>query len=141
LLTNAPRPAPAVATQLDQLGVSRDLYHGIVASGDAARAAMASGNYGRKVYHIGPARDEGFFQGVSTEDFYQGIDVARVELAEAEGMVCTGLFDDETETPEDYRAVFLEAKNRGLDLLCANPDVVVDRGEKRIFCAGALAEL
>ena len=62
-------------------------------------------------------------------------------MDQAEGIVCTGLFDDETETPDDYRALFLEAKNRGLKLLCANPDVIVDRGNKRIFCAGALAEL
>ncbi len=140
LLTNSPRPAPSVQTQLDQIGVARDLYAGIVASGDAARAAMASGGYGTKVFHIGPARDEGFFAGVDTEDFYQGTDITRVPLDQAEGMVCTGLFDDDTETPEDYRALFLEAKSRGLKMLCANPDIVVDRGDKRIYCAGALAK-
>ena len=140
LLTNSPRPSASVYTQLDQIGVPRDLYQGITASGDAARAALASGAYGSKVHHIGPARDEAFFQGVSTEDFYQGIDVTRVPLDEAEGLVCTGLFDDETETPDDYRALFLEAKNNRLKMLCANPDIVVDRGEQRIYCAGALAQ-
>lgn len=139
LLTNSPRPSASVYTQLDQIGVPRDLYNGITASGDAARAALASGTYGKKVHHIGPARDESFFQGVSTEDFYQGLDIVTVPLDQAEGLVCTGLFDDETETPDDYRALFLEAKNNGLKMLCANPDLVVDRGDKRIYCAGALA--
>lgn len=140
LLTNSPRPAPSVKTQLDEIGVAPDLYAGIVASGDAARAAMASGAYGQNVYHIGPDRDAGFFAGVETEDFYQGTDVKRVPLDQAEGMVCTGLVDDSTQTPEDYRALFLEAKSRGLKMLCANPDIVVDRGDQRIYCAGALAE-
>ena len=140
LLTNSPRPAHSVYTQLDEIGVPRDLYQGITASGDASRAALASGAYGNKVYHVGPARDEAFFQGVSTEDFYQGIDVERVNLEEAEGLVCTGLFDDSTETPDDYRALFLEGKTRGLKMLCANPDIQVDRGDKRIYCAGALAQ-
>lgn len=140
LLTNSPRPAPSVQTQLDDIGVARDLYQGIVASGDAARAAMASGAYGTNVYHIGPDRDAGFFAGVETEDFYQGTDIQRVPLDQAEGIVCTGLVDDSRETPDDYKALFLEAKSRGLKMLCANPDIVVDRGDQRIYCAGALAE-
>ncbi|GLQ36062.1 haloacid dehalogenase [Amylibacter marinus] len=139
LLTNSPRPASAVYPQLDQIGVPRDLYHGITASGDASRAALASGAFGQRVYHIGPDRDEAFFQGVDTEDFYQGLDVERVPLDLAEGVVCTGLFDDNTETPEDYREVLLNIKNRGLKMLCANPDIMVDRGDQRIYCAGAIA--
>ncbi|PIB25809.1 HAD family hydrolase [Amylibacter kogurei] len=141
LLTNSPRLGSSVVTQLDEMGVAPDLYHAVVASGDAARAAMMSGAFGQRVYHIGPARDEGFFTGVDVEDFYQGSDVVRVPLEDAEGIVCTGLFHDETETPDDYRAILLNAKNRGLALLCANPDIIVDRGEDRIYCAGALAQL
>ena len=140
LLTNSPRPATGVYPQLDHIGVPRELYDTIVASGDAARAAMASGGYGQKVYHIGPDRDHPFFDGVPEEDFYQGIDIERVRLDEADGIVCTGLFDDSTETPEDYKATLLNAKNRGLKMLCANPDVIVDRGHQRIYCAGAIAE-
>lgn len=139
LLTNSPRPSHSVYDQLDDIGVPRGLYHGIVASGDAARAAMSSGSYGTQVYHIGPARDEGFFQGVSTEDFYQGTDVTRVPLNQAQGLICTGLFDDESETPDDYTELFEQANKRGLKMLCANPDIVVDRGDRRIYCAGALA--
>lgn len=140
LLTNSPRPSQSVYLQLDQIGVSRDLYQACASSGDAARAALASGAYGKRVFALGPARDTAFYEEFSTEDFYQGIDIERVPLDQAEGIVCTGLFDDETETPDDYRAMFLQAKNQGLKMLCANPDVVVDRGDKRIFCAGALAQ-
>lgn len=139
LLTNAPRPAPIVQRQLDLLGVDRGLYDGIVASGDAARAAMASGVFGTKVYHLGPSKDDSFFENIEAEDFYKGIDIERVPLDQAESVVCTGLIDDQTETPDDYRAVLLEAKNRGLKLLCANPDIIVHFGDDLLYCAGALA--
>jgi HAD superfamily hydrolase (TIGR01459 family) len=140
LLTNSPRPSSSVYLQLDEIGVARDLYQACASSGDAARAALASGAYGKKVYALGPDRDAVFYEGFDHEDFYQGIDIERVPLDQAEGVVCTGLFDDTVDTPEDYRALFLNAKNRGLKMLCANPDIMVDRGDKRIYCAGALAQ-
>ncbi len=139
LLTNSPRPRPAVMAQLDQIGVPRDCYDDITASGDASRAAMAAGLAGTKVYHLGPKKDESFF-----DDLGDGIDVSRIRrvpLEEAEGIVCTGLFDDRTETPEDYRATLLYAKTRGMKLICTNPDIQVDYGDKRIYCAGAIAAL
>jgi HAD superfamily hydrolase (TIGR01459 family) len=136
LLTNSPRPARDVVLQLDHLGAPRTAYDLVVSSGDAAQAAMAAGQFGRRVHHIGPARDLGFF----LDDVGRPIDVERVALEEAEGVVCTGLFDDRTETPEDYRATILYAKTKGLKLLCANPDVIVDVGEQRIYCAGAIAK-
>ncbi|MEL6126745.1 MAG: TIGR01459 family HAD-type hydrolase [Pseudomonadota bacterium] len=140
LLTNSPRPAASVVEQLDGIGVDRALYSAVASSGDAAQAALASGMFGRMVYHLGPTRDEGFFASVPDNEFYDGIDIERVPLDEAESIVCTGLFDDETETPDDYRETFLYAANEGLKLLCANPDMMVDRGDKRIYCAGALAK-
>jgi HAD superfamily hydrolase (TIGR01459 family) len=136
LLTNSPRPRRDVMRQLDRLGVPADVYHDVVSSGDAAQAALAAGMVGRRVYHLGPERDLGFFM---TEDGAP-IDVERVPLEDAEGIVCTGLFDDRTETPEDYRATILYGVTRGMKLLCANPDIVVDVGESRIYCAGAIAE-
>lgn len=139
LLTNAPRPSSTVRGQLDRIGVDRALYDGIVASGDAARAALASGTFGTRVYHLGPPKDDSFFENLETEDFYQGKDIERVSLDEAESVICTGLLDDQTETPDDYRAVLLESKNRGLKLLCANPDIIVHFGNKQLYCAGALA--
>ena len=130
LLTNSPRPSPDVIRQLDAIGVGRDLYHGVISSGDAAIAEVANGTYGSQIYHLGPARDLPFFK---------TLDVTLTTQDHADAIICTGLINDETETPDDYRAALLDAKNRDLPMLCANPDIIVDRGDKRIFCAGALA--
>ena len=135
LLTNSPRPRASVKRQLESIGVPADTYDEIASSGDAAQIALAAGVVGRKVYHLGPERDLSFFT-----DENGPIDVERVPLAEAEGIVCTGMFDDLTETPDDYRLTILEGKTRDLKMLCANPDILVDIGDKRIYCAGALAQ-
>lgn len=135
LLTNSPRPAHEVARQLEGLGAPASCYDLIVSSGDAAQEALKAGRFGRRVFHIGPQRDLPFF--ADAEGRPLGAEL--VPLAEAEGVVCTGLFDDRTETPEDYRAILFEARQRGLRLLCANPDVEVDVGHRRIYCAGAIA--
>ena len=130
LLTNSPRPSPDVIRQLDAIGVTRDLYHGVISSGDAAIAEVANGTYGSQIYHLGPARDLPFFK---------TLDVTLTTQDHADAIICTGLINDETETPDDYKNALLDAKTRGLPMLCANPDIIVDRGDKRIFCAGALA--
>lgn len=138
LLTNSPRPKAQVIEQLDQIGVARDLYHEVATSGDSARAALASGQFGTKVFHLGPDRDLPFFE---PSPFLSGLsEIELVDFDQAETIVCTGLFNDQTETPDDYNATLLAAKTRGLKMLCANPDIVVDHGAKRIFCAGALAQ-
>lgn len=137
LMTNAPRPAEAVAAHLEELGAPRGCYDLIATSGDAAQDALIAGLVGRKVYHIGdPEKDEPFFHHPDGTP----IDVERVALADAEGIVATGLFNDRVETPEDYRLIIARGVNQGLPLLCANPDIVVDKGDKRLFCAGAIAE-
>ncbi len=130
LLTNSPRPSPDVIHQLDAIGVTRDLYHGVISSGDAAIAEVANGTYGSHIYHLGPARDLPFFK---------TLDVTLTTQDHADAIICTGLINDETETPDDYKTALLDAKNRNLPMLCANPDIIVDQGDKRIFCAGALA--
>ncbi len=140
LLTNSPRPKSQVILQLDQLGVPRDAWDEIATSGDAAQAAMTAGQFGTKVHHIGPERDLPFFTDMEP-DIRADKEIERVALEAAEGIVCTGLDNDDVETPDDYRARLLRAKQDDLPLLCANPDVVVDRGDKRIWCAGAIAEL
>lgn len=138
LITNAPRPADAVAVQLDRLGAPRDSWDAIVTSGDAAQDAMLAGVVGQRVWHLGPDKDDAFFtdlpEGASTA-------IERVDLAEAEGIVATGLVDDMIEVPEDYRVVLTGAAARDLPMLCANPDIVVDFGDRRLYCAGALAAL
>jgi HAD superfamily hydrolase (TIGR01459 family) len=143
LLTNAPRPKSSVIQQLDGLGVPRDAWDSVVTSGDAAQMGMLSGAVGRRVHHIGAPKDEAFFT-----DFAEDLadyartqpPITRVPLQEAEGIVCTGLVDDLTETPDDYRATLLMGKTLGLPMLCANPDIVVDMGDRRLYCAGALAK-
>ncbi|MCB5408970.1 TIGR01459 family HAD-type hydrolase [Pseudogemmobacter faecipullorum] len=143
LLTNSPRPQASVIAQLDKLEVPRDAWDLVVTSGDAAQFGLLSGAVGRKVYHIGAEKDLAFFDTFADDLAALAASqpaISRVPLAEAEGIVCTGLRDDMSETPADYRAELLLGKTMGLKMLCANPDIMVDWGDKRIFCAGALAE-
>jgi HAD superfamily hydrolase (TIGR01459 family) len=119
--------------------VPRDCWDLIVSSGDAAQVAMFDGAVGRRVYHLGPAKDDAFF--TAPPEGHAPGEITRVPLDEAEGIVCTGPFDEQAETPEDYRATLLLAKVRGLKMLCSNPDIVVDLGDRRIYCAGAIAQL
>lgn len=139
LLTNAPRPAPGVKAQLHSLGVTERVYDGITTSGDAAQAELFSGAFGTRVYHLGPERDLNFFT-----DLAPGLDpkveIERVDLKDAESIVCTGLFDDTTETADDYRATILRGVSQNLRLLCVNPDIAAHRGDKLIYCAGAIAK-
>ena len=131
LITNAPRPADSVQRQLRKLGVADATYDAIVSSGDLTRHYLAD-HPGRKVFWLGPERDG---------SIYRGLDVTLAPLEEADYIVCTGLIDDETESAEDYRPMMLKARERGLPLICANPDIVVERGDRLIYCAGAIAEL
>ncbi len=138
LLTNSPRPKSSVIAQLARIGVPTDAWDEIVSSGDASQYAMLSGAVGTRIHHIGAIKDETFFTDLPADA--PALAITRVPLAEAEGVVCTGLKDDLTETPEDYRASLLMMKAKGLTLLCANPDLIVNLGERRLFCAGALAQ-
>ena len=128
-----------MAEQLKQFGVPEDAYDTIATSGDSARAAMFTGAVGDKVYFMGEwQRDAGFFEPLHV--IGSPIEITRVPLQEATGIVCCGPFDPMAD-PEVNRADFLYAKQKGMKLLCANPDIVVDRGETREWCAGALARL
>ena len=131
LITNAPRPADSVQRQLRKLGVADHVYDIIVSSGDLTRHFVA-GHPGRKVFWLGPERDN---------SIYRGLDPPLAPLEQADYIICTGPFDDETETAEDYRAMMMQARERKLTLICANPDIVVERGDRLIYCAGAIAEL
>ncbi len=139
LVTNSPKPRAGVAEQLKQFNVPDDAYDTIATSGDSARSAMFRGVVGQKVYFMGEwDRDVGFFEPLKILD--HPIHIERVPLDQAEGIVCCGPFDPIAE-PAVNRPDFLYAKQKGLKLLCANPDIVVDRGEVREWCAGALARL
>ncbi len=142
LLTNAPRPKSNVIRQLDAMGVPRDAWDEVVTSGDAAQYAMLTGAVGHRVHHIGALKDEVFFTDFADDlqALAQTSPITRVPLTEAEGIICTGLKDDLTETPKDYHAALLYAKTKGLPMLCANPDIIVDMGDVRLYCAGAIAQ-
>ncbi|MDO9641374.1 MAG: TIGR01459 family HAD-type hydrolase [Pseudotabrizicola sp.] len=142
LVTNAPRPKSSIIRQLDAMGLPRDTWDDIASSGDATQAAMLSGAAGTKVHHIGAPKDEPFFTDFEDDlsHLLATADITRVPLDQATGVICTGLADDLTETPDDYRGKLLMAKAKGLKMLCANPDIIVDSGEKRLYCAGALAK-
>ena len=130
LLTNAPRPAASVKTFLDRIGAPGDSYDGIMSSGSACQRALESGEHGNRFHYLGPPRDLHMLVGLERED---------TPLDQADAILCTGLRDDQTETPADYATEIADWQARGLTLLCANPDLIVDRGEQRLYCAGSLA--
>ena len=129
LVSNSPRPHASVITQLDAIGVPRTTFDAIVTSGDVART-LVSAYAGRPVLHIGPERDLGVFA---------GLDIARVEPEVADAVVCTGLYNDEHETADDYSDILSACLARRLPMICANPDIMVERGGRMIYCAGAIA--
>ncbi|MEM9432503.1 MAG: TIGR01459 family HAD-type hydrolase [Pseudomonadota bacterium] len=137
-VTNAPRHRASVAKQLEKIGVAADSYDDIATSGDSARAAMFRGAVGEKVFFIGQPHDQAFFDPLKL--IKDPVDIEQVALEDAEGIICCGPVDPLAD-PDVNRPEFLYAKQKGLKLLCANPDIVVDRGETREWCAGALAQL
>jgi HAD superfamily hydrolase (TIGR01459 family) len=130
LITNAPRPKADVVEMLDKLGVPRAAYDDVVTSGETARSVLAA-RQGARVYHVGPERDL---------PIYFGLHIEFSDEEECDLVSCTGLFDDERETPDDYIDSMREWQERGVPMLCVNPDIVVERGNRLVWCAGALAE-
>jgi HAD superfamily hydrolase (TIGR01459 family) len=131
LLSNSPRPSPSVHEQLRRLGVPDDAYDATVTSGDLTRHELAK-HQGATVFHLGPERDRPIFH---------GLDVKLGPPDDAELVVCSGLFDDETEEPDDYADLLRRLAARQLPMICANPDLRVERGDRLVWCAGAVAAL
>jgi HAD superfamily hydrolase (TIGR01459 family) len=131
LITNAPRPSEVVARQLERLHVPRETYDAIVSSGDVTRSVIEE-RRGQSLLHLGPERDRSIFN---------GLNVHFAPLESADYVVCSGLEDDEAETPDDYRARLESMLARKLFMVCGNPDVVVERGSTLVYCAGAIADL
>ena len=130
LITNAPRPGAAVQKILDRFGVPHDAYDAITTSGDVTRGIVES-RLSERVFHLGPRRDLPIFA---------GLDVTFAPPDTADYVVCSGLFDDATETPENYRELLAVLRARSLFMVCANPDIVVERGDTLLYCAGALTD-
>lgn len=129
LVSNAPSTGAEVSAHLDALGVPRAAYDAIVTSGDVTRALIADWA-GKPVHHLGPDRYLGTFA---------GLDVTFAPIADAAVVVCTGLVEDDHETPDDYRGLLAGMRARRQPMICVNPDLVVERGDQLIHCAGALA--
>jgi HAD superfamily hydrolase (TIGR01459 family) len=130
-ITNAPRPNEAVIRQIDRLQVPHEAYDALVSSGDVTRNVIQQ-RAGQTLFHIGPERDHSIFA---------GLDLRFAPLDRADYVVCSGLFDDEKETPDDYRDRLATMLERKLFMLCGNPDVVVERGDRLVYCAGAIADI
>src|SRR5206468_6001210 len=130
LITNAPRPGDFVQTFIDALKVPREAYDAIVSSGDVTRSLVAE-RAGMRVFHVGPERDLPIFE---------GLDVELAPIERADFAVCSGLYDDTRETPQDYVKLIEEMHTRKLVMVCANPDIVVERGDHLVYCAGAIAD-
>ena len=131
LISNAPRPGAQVIRMLDHMSVPRSAYDAIVTSGDVTRDFVGK-HAGEPVFHIGPERDVTIFT---------GLDAPFGPLESARYVICSGLYDDEIETPDDYRELVGKIRERNLFMVCANPDVVVERGDRLVYCAGAIADL
>jgi len=129
LLSNSPRPSPDVQEQLRHFGVPDEAYDATVTSGDLTRHELNK-HAGARVFHLGPERDRPIFA---------GLDVTLAPPEEADLVVCSGLFNDDTETPDDYADLLRRLRARDLPMICANPDHLVERGNRLVYCAGALA--
>ena len=136
LLSNAPRRAHAAQSAMRRMGIADELYDGILTSGEAAHRMLRDRTdpffaaLGERIYHLGPERDRGIFE---------GLDIETVDVEKAQIVLCSGLYDDNTETPAHYAPLLAKMKVRGLAMICANPDRMVQRGAEMIYCAGAIA--
>ncbi|MDP3255706.1 MAG: TIGR01459 family HAD-type hydrolase [Bosea sp. (in: a-proteobacteria)] len=129
LVTNAPRPAAVIEQQLDGFGVPRSAWDAIVTSGDVCRSLIAA-RAGQPMFRLGPERDR---------PLVAGLDAPEVAPEQASYVLCTGLLDDETDTAETYADLLAGFAARGLEMICANPDLVVERGGRIVPCAGSVA--
>ena len=129
LLSNSPRPGRGVIEQLETIGVAADAWDGVVTSGDVTRDLLKQNRH-KTLFHLGPDRDRGVFA---------GLELTFADAGEAELVICSGLYDDTCETPDDYAELLQELAARDLPMICANPDLMVERGGALIYCAGALA--
>lgn len=130
LISNAPRPAAVVKVFLETIGLKSSCYDFLVTSGDITREYISLNSSKKNFYHLGPTRDI---------DLFKDLNVTLTSKEECEEIICTGLVSDEEEKLQDYKTLLDFFLNKKIPLICANPDEVVARGEKIVFCAGALA--
>lgn len=130
-ITNAPRAAPPILTRLEAMGVPRAAFDSLVSSGDVTRTMIAPLR-GKVIHHVGPPSWD--------DTLYEGLGVIRGAAEDAEAVVVTDL-DDDDDTPEMYLGRMKLWRSRGLPLICANPDKLVEHGGRLVYCGGALADI
>ena len=129
LLTNAPRPNETVINFLKKIGLKR-YFNNVFTSGEAAQKYLFSEFEKLKFYHIGPPRDFDLFKNLEKNKV--------LNLEEADYLLCTGLFDDQESDLNYYKNLFSNYTSK--KMVCTNPDLIVDRGDKREYCAGSVAK-
>ena len=129
LLTNAPRPNQAVKSFLQKLGMEKEIRDHVFTSGEAALVYLKKNFLGKNFYHVGPPRDFDLFK-----DFEK---MKLDEIENCEYILCTGLYDNHNEDLKYYKNLFQNSLKK--KMICTNPDLIVDRGNIREFCAGSVA--
>ena len=131
LLTNAPRPNKNVENFLEKMGLNKKIREKVFTSGEAALNFLKEKHLNDSFYHIGPSRDFGLFVDIKKNKTQ--------DIIKSDYLLCTGLYDEEVKDLNYYKKLL--AKFTSKEMICTNPDLVVDRGEKREYCAGAVAEV
>jgi HAD superfamily hydrolase (TIGR01459 family) len=135
MITNSPRPSSPVRRQFAKFGLPPEAFDDVATSGDVTIGLIAE-RIDTPVLHVGPSRDLSLFEAAAEA---AGRPPRRVGLEEAGYTVCTGLRDDVAETLDDYEAELRAMAERAMPMVCANPDIVIHRGDALVYCAGALA--
>ena len=135
LMSNAPRPADSVKKFLSRLKLNPKYFKNIFTSGDASLKSLQENIHGKTFFHLGPERDQDLFRQLKEKK--------KSNLEQCDFILCTGLFDKKdgfnTKTLRYYKD-YLKSANK-LTMVCTNPDLVVDRGKKKEYCAGAVAKV
>ena len=131
LLTNAPRPNNNVMDFLNRMGLAKKFYLKVYTSGEAALNYLHLNYKNKKFFHVGPPRDFGLF------DNFKNNKIQIIE--EADYLLCTGLFDEHDKELSYYKTLLKKEVEK--IMICTNPDLIVDRGKKREFCAGSVAKV
>ena len=129
LLTNAPRPTKIVTRQLEKMGMEKALRDHVFTSGQAALLFLRKNYTEKYFFHIGPPKDFDLFS-----DFEK---FKKKEINESDFLLCTGLFEDHFEDLGYYKILLEQHIDK--KMICTNPDLIVDKGDKRELCAGSVA--
>ena len=131
LISNAPRPSYEVQKFLKKIDLRKSFYHLLITSGDVTRFYLKNNYKNKSFYHLGPKRDESLFS---------NLNLKKTSLNKADFVICTGV-NNNKDTIKKYYSILKKINNRKLIMICANPDLVVNRGNVIEYCAGSVAKL